>query len=167
MKDNVKTFLLAGITFGTVMGVFAGIVNNVYIGIISGVFLGTFFGFFIWVFVFIQNKKFKKSSSEIIGGKKIIMEGSANHFKGKESVGGWIWLNSDEVIFKSHNFNFQNHQIVIPLIQIAEVKPSLTLGLVPNGLKIITINGAVEKFVVNKRKVWVEKIKDAMLTSEK
>ena len=159
MKDNIKKILFAGIPFGITMGLFYGIISkNLYLGILTAVFLGAFFGFFIWLFVFIQSKKLKKSSLELTGGKGIIMEGEANHFKGKESVGGWICLTDNEIIFKSHNFNIQKHQTIIPLNQIAEVKTSLTLGFVPNGLQIITINGVVEKFVVNKRKTWIEKI---------
>ncbi len=167
MKDNIKTFLLAGISFGLIMGAFLDIVNNLYVGIISGVFLGAFFGFFIWLFVFIRSKKFKKNSYEITGGNEIIMEGVANHFKGKESVGGWICLTENEIIFKSHNFNIQKHQTIIPLNQIAEVKTSLTLGFVPNGLEIITVTDVVEKFVVNKRKIWVAQIRSTMLSIDK
>jgi len=164
MKDNIKKILFAGIPFGITMGAFYGIIaKNVCLGFLSAVLIGTFFGFFIWLFVFIQSKKFKKSSMEITGGKQIIMEDGANHFRGKESVGGWLCLTKDEIIFKSHNFNVQNHQTVIPLNQITDVKPSLTLGIVPNGLKI-TAKGNVEKFVVNTRKEWIQKINEAILS---
>lgn len=163
MKDSLKTFLLAGISFGTIMGVFVGITNTLLSGIIAGIILGALFGLIISAFVFIQSKKFKKSSPESIGDKDIIIEGVANHFKGVESVGGWLSLTTEELVFKSHNFNVQKHKSVIPLNQITEVKTSLTLGFVPNGLQIIT-NSSIEKFVVNKRKEWIQKINEAILS---
>lgn len=163
MKDNIKKILFAGIPFGIIMGTFYGIISNsIYLGIISGAFLGAFFGFFIWIFVFIQSRKFKKSSLISSAGKEIIMDGEANHFKGKESVGGWLYLYKDKIIFISHKFNIQNHQTIIALNQIIEVRTSLTLGFIPNGLQIMT-DSCVEKFVVNKRKEWVKKINAAIL----
>lgn len=161
MKDNIKTFLLAGIPFGITIGLFWGVMSNLSVGIISGIILGFLFGFIISIFVSIQSKKFKKSSSVIIGDGNIIMEGAANHFKGMESVGGWLCLTKQDIIFKSHNFNVQKHQTVIPLNQIDEVKSSLTLGFVPNGLQIMT-KDTVEKFVVNRRKEWIRKINEAI-----
>jgi hypothetical protein len=166
MKDSLKTFIVAGIPFGIIMGAFVGITNNPYAGIIAGIILGFLFGLSISAFVSIQSKKFKKSSSLITDDKNTIMEGVANHSKGAESVGGWLCLTEKEIVFKSHNFNIQKHKTVIPLNQITEVKTSLTLGFVPNGLQIIT-NSSVEKFVVNKRKDWVQKINAAILAQQK
>lgn len=81
----------------------------------------------------------------------------ANHFKGAEGVGGWLYLTKDELIFKSHNINIQNHKLAMPLNQIASVKTSFSLGFIPNGLQVVT-NDGVEKFVVFNRKEWVYKI---------
>lgn len=161
MKDNLKTILLAGIPFGITMGALWGFMTDFLTGVISGIILGFLFGFFISVFVSIQSKKFKKISSVIVADKDIIMEGAANHIKGVESVGGWLCLTREEMVFKSHNFNVQKHQTVIPLNQITEVTTSLTLSFVPNGLRIIT-NNSQEKFVVNRRKDWIRKIGDAI-----
>lgn len=161
MKENLKTFVFAGTPFGILMGAFVGIINNISVGIIAGAICGLLFGLFISAFVSIQSKSFKKNLSAISGDKEIVMNGGANHFKGNESVGGWLCLTKEELIFKSHNFNVQKHQTVIPLSQITDVKTSLTLGIVPNGLKIIA-NGDVEKFVVSKRKEWIKKINEAI-----
>jgi hypothetical protein len=46
----------------------------------------------------------------------------------------------------------------IALADITKLETSNTLGLVPNGMTVYTASGASEKFVVNKRKVWIEKI---------
>ncbi|EPY2283681.1 GRAM domain-containing protein [Clostridium sporogenes] len=101
-------------------------------------------------------------SSEVTNGKNVIMDGGANHFKGAESVGGWLYLTSEELIFKSHAFNVQKHETVIPLNQIVEAKAVSTLGFIPNGLHIIINSGTIEKFVVTNRKTWVKKINDGV-----
>ena len=46
----------------------------------------------------------------------------SQHFKGAESVGGWLYLTEDELIFISHNFNIQKHKIAIPLNQISALR---------------------------------------------
>lgn len=161
-NDFLKTFLSAGVPFGILMGLFAGITNGLYMGIFSGILLGLLFGIGISAFVQIQKKKFKKISADITKGKIIIMDGGANHFMGVEEVGGWLYLTSDEIIFRSHAFNVQAHQMIIPLEQIVNVKAVATLGFIPNGLQILINNGAVEKFVVNSRKKWIKKINDSI-----
>ena len=95
-------------------------------------------------------------------GKILIHQGGANHFKGIEAVGGKLYLYQDLLHFKSHEFNIQTHSLLIPLNEIKEVGFYNTLGLIPNGLKIIWGDGKTEKFVVQKRKLWREKINNAM-----
>lgn len=161
-KGFLKTFLSAGVPFGIIMGLYKGVLNGLYSGIIFGILTGILFGIAISIFLQYQKKNFKKISSDITKGKIIILEGGANHFKGAEAVGGWLYLTSDEIIFKSHAFNFQAHQTVIPLEQVVNVKTVATLGLIPNGLQIIINNGTIEKFVVNNRKKWIEKINNTI-----
>ena len=88
-----------------------------------------------------------------------IYEGAANHFIGIESVGGKLYLTKEALIFVSHKLNIQTHEMVIPIEEIASYALCNNLGFVPNGLTIYTKSGRSEKFVVNKRKVWVEKIR--------
>lgn len=91
-----------------------------------------------------------------------IYEGAANHFVGIESVGGKLYLTSTALIFISHGFNVQRHQTCIPLADITGIETSNSLGLVPNSFIVHTISGTKEKFVVNKRKVWMENIKSLL-----
>ena len=162
MKEYLKTLLIAGVPFGIIMSLFYSIVNGVNAGIIGGISSGLLFGLLVSVFVQSQKRKFKKVSSEITNGKDVIIDGGANHFIGKESVGGWLFLTKDEIIFKSHGFNFQRHQLTIGLNQISGVNAISTLGFVPNGLEIIALNGNNERFVVNNRRVWIKKINEAI-----
>lgn len=72
-------------------------------------------------------------------------------------MGGKLYLLTDRVQFKSHNFNIQNHSQTILLNDIKEIGFCYTLGIVPNGL-FITTNSGIEKYVVNNRKIWKDKI---------
>lgn len=88
----------------------------------------------------------------------VIYSGVANHFLNYESVGGKLYLVPDKLWFKSHKLNIQNHELLLDINEIEEVRFYNTWGLIPNGLEIKTTNGRVEKFVVYKRKTWKQEI---------
>jgi hypothetical protein len=58
--------------------------------------------------------------------------------------------------------NIQNHQLVLPLNKIHDVKPAKTAGLFWNGLTLITEQNKPERFVVENPDAWVEKIHQMM-----
>jgi hypothetical protein len=72
-------------------------------------------------------------------------------------VGGWLYLTTKRLYFRSHAFNNQNHELVIPLREITNAKRSWTAGIIPNGLTVETAKGR-ERFVVNGARSWVEAI---------
>lgn len=156
MKDLLKTFIISGLLFGIVIGTIVTIISNVWSGIVIGIILGTLFGLVISLFVFLQSKNFKKDLKSF-KDKNLIYDSGANHIVRLESVGGWLYLTDNELIFKSHNFNINNHTYSIPLNKIKDVKPFLTLGIIPNGIKVITYD-SVDKFVVYQRKEWIKHI---------
>lgn len=82
--------------------------------------------------------------------------GGANHFKNGEAVGGKLYLTEEDLIFKSHNLNLQNHELIIKRNTIKAIESCNTMWLVPNGLRIILANGSKERFVVNGRKKWLK-----------
>ena len=90
----------------------------------------------------------------------IIYEGAANHYAGIEGVGGKLYLTQNALVFISHKLNIQNHELVIPIVEIETFSLSNNLGFVPNGLTIHTKSGKNERFVVNRRKVWAEKMSE-------
>jgi hypothetical protein len=51
----------------------------------------------------------KKIIVDIADNEIIVKEGGANHFRGKEGVGGKLVLTDRRLIFKSHKFNIQNN----------------------------------------------------------
>ena len=48
--------------------------------------------------------------------------------------------------------------MTINIVEIDKIVFFNTLGLVPNGLRIVKINGDSEKFVVNERRQWKDEI---------
>lgn len=92
----------------------------------------------------------------------IIFEGEANHFMGKEGVGGWLFLTPEFLFFKSHQFNFQNHELTIPLEQIKSAAPCKLLNFT-TGLKVEKMNGTLETFAVNRNKEWAVNINNLIV----
>ncbi|MFH2143196.1 MAG: GRAM domain-containing protein [Bacteroidota bacterium] len=90
---------------------------------------------------------------ELIENENIELSQGANHFKGLEGVGGKLFITNKRIVFKSHSINLQNHELTIMYPEILSIELYNTLGIVPNGLKIITKSGKNEKFVVWKRKI--------------
>jgi len=88
---------------------------------------------------------------DLIENEKIEFAKGANHFKGIEGVGGKLFVTDKRIVFKSHSINIQNHELIIEYPDIQGVEFFNTLGVFPNGLKIIMVSGKQEKFVVWKR----------------
>lgn len=153
---EIKNSILAGIFFGVSMGIVFSLMYGSKYGIISGILSGLFFG--IAIYMFAKSKVVQSQTQlENIEEQKIIYLGGANHFVNTEAVGGKLYLLTDSLQFKAHNFNIQNHSQIILLNQIKEIGFYNTLCLVPNGL-FITTDTSTEKYVVNRRKVWKDKI---------
>lgn len=154
---EIKNALLAGLAFGILLGIFLGFLLDLKSAMIAGSISGLAFGAILYFFV---SSKMVKRQTQIdgAGNLTLIHSGGANHFKNGEAVGGKLYLLPDRLQFKSHSFNIQNHEHTIELTKIREVSFYNTLGLVPNGLAIITTDGHAEKFVVNGRKLWKEEI---------
>lgn len=166
MKEYFKTLLIAGVPFGIIMSIFTVLMSGTYYGVILGMGTGLVFGIILSTFTQIQTIRFKKLSPEIANGSPVIKDGGANHFVGKEAVGGWLILTPKEVIFKSHSFNVKDHKLTIPLNRISDITPVLTLGHVPNGILITTNDGCSERFVVHSRQVWIKNINKAVYEME-
>ena len=97
--------------------------------------------------------------SNVSDTSQIIYSGVANHWHGFNSRGGKLTLTPNALIFQGHGWNVQK---IIPLEQCANVATYNSLGIIPNGLRIVTTSGQEECFVVSGRKTWVEKIQKAI-----
>jgi hypothetical protein len=139
------------------IGALLGYLFGPWIGISGGVII-----LLALVYFFILPELKKQSQVENIDNKPIGYAGSANHFMNGEAMGGQLFLFDDRLEFKSHRLNIQEHTKVIDLKNIKEVNFYNSLGIVPNGLAIITTDGKREKFIVTKRQTWKQEIERAI-----
>ncbi|MBQ4537837.1 MAG: hypothetical protein II994_09525 [Lachnospiraceae bacterium] len=189
MDSCKKSAVKLGLFYGTVMGLFAGLLGlclfpglgclvfnqNVILGLILGVLLdmvaavlfGTACGL---IYGLIMANFLKKKAQEFAPVREafraqgcLFFDDVANHMMGKEGVGGWMFILTDSLYFKSHQQNVQVHEQRIPLVSIRRVTctKSGMRGMFSSGLDIELADGRVEKYVVNDRKIWMDKIAEA------
>lgn len=120
-------------------------------GLIAGLLFAT-------IMQYTAKKIFKKVIIETADSENIIKEGGANHFKGKEGVGGKLVLTDKRLIFKSHKFNIQNHQDNFDLRQVEKLQATKTLKFLENGLTLELVNNDRHKFIVDDPTDWIEQI---------
>lgn len=167
VSDIRKNAAISGTIFGIVMGAVFCLIGGAYSGIVVGIISAILFAISMGVVMRKLTRKFAESRAQIAGNQSVVMDGPANHFRGVESVGGWLFLTTEKLIFKSHSVNIQNHEWTVPLDEISEVSGIKTYGFIPNGLLVTTADGHRERFVVNHPKAWVGKIGEARSRLEK
>lgn len=101
-----------------------------------------------------SNKTLKKIQIELPEGEETVKEGGANHFRGKEAVGGKLVLTNNWLLFASHKLNIQNHIQELHLSAVASVEAYKISGFISTGLKLHLKSGEVEKYVVNEPAEW-------------
>ncbi len=127
--------------------------------IVTSAIGGLVFGLlFALTMQFMAKRLFNKILVETADDESIIKEGGANHFKGKEGVGGKLVLTDKRLIFKSHKFNIQNHQDTFDLEQIEKLQATTTLKFLKNGLILELKNNDSHKFIVDEPSDWIEKV---------
>jgi hypothetical protein len=126
------------------------IVSSLVSGVVSGVFFG-------WLIGPLTKSMLSNVKTTLLLNDKerIIHETPASHYKGVEAVGGKLVLTNERLIFKSHKFNIQNHQLSFLLTEIVKADPYKTLGLINNGLAFTTNDGTIEKFIVSNVEQWL------------
>lgn len=88
----------------------------------------------------------------------IIYSGAANYYRGWEAVGGKLTLYTDRLYFESHGIALQPEPHTIYLSEITGLEKKNAFGIIPNGIIVINKSGKRDRFVVNKREVWLAKI---------
>lgn len=167
-KIYIKSTLLFGMAIGIPLAVLRGIsfmtkgtasmLMVIATGILVGLMSGILFTFLLALFVKWQAKGFQKKREEMAKEYDIVYDDSANHFVGKEGVGGWLFLTTEHLFFQSHNFNVQNHELIIPLHAIKSVSVCRLLFIFDTGLIIERNNNRTEKFSVVNPVQWAEVI---------
>lgn len=165
-KIYIKSALLFGMAIGIPLTVLRGIsfmtkgtasmLMVISTGLLVGLLSGILFTFLIALFVKWQTIGFKKKREEMAKEYDIVYDDGANHFVGKEGVGGWLFLTMDHLFFQSHNFNVQNHELMIPLHAIKSVSVCKLLFIFDTGLIIERNNHKMEKFSVANPAKWAE-----------
>lgn len=158
--------LLCGLLFGVPMGIFYSFQSGRFaIGISAGIAAGVLFGVtFAWLmrtFAQRQTSRFHTQRPDF-GPETVAVEGPANHFKGLEGVGGYLWVTEVRVHFSSHSMNIQNHSWSTLLSDVVEVRAVKTFGLIDNGLSISLRSGENHRFVVNNSIRWAEVIRQRL-----
>jgi hypothetical protein len=91
----------------------------------------------------------------------IIRKGGASHKKGFEWVGGQLVLTNQRLIFRSHFFNIQRHEEIIPLEYIESIEP-IHSRLFSTEILICLRTGAKKNFYVRRRRHWIDEIERAV-----
>ena len=94
-----------------------------------------------------------------------VCSGPANAQRGMETVGGWLYLTSERLIFEAHGFNIQRGRTTISLRQVSGLERCWTclLGIVPlapSSILVRTLAGDAHRFVVCGREAWLADIGD-------
>lgn len=159
-----KTWITA-LTFGVPWIILMVVFNSIIKGEFTlGILVSTTIGGLVAGLLFALTMQYaakglvKKVVMNVADDEQIIKEGSANHFKGREGVGGKLVLTNRRLIFKSHQFNMQNHQQTFNLDQIEGVRTTKTLKILENGLTLDLVNNVSHKFIVDEPTDWVDKI---------
>jgi len=157
--------LMTGVPYGLIMGVFFSRGNGWAIGLPIGLIAGVFFGvLFTLAIRWFSNRQIKRCEEKRpdLGNESIQLEGPANLFRGKEGVGGYLWLTESRLLFQSHRFNVQSGPWETPVSEVASAEPTKTLGFLDNGLQVKLSNGDSVRFVVNKNRFWADAIREVM-----
>jgi hypothetical protein len=166
-KNKIKSGLYFGIVM-TIIFIFQNLqqhdnltTKNIVITIVSGLLGGAVAGLlFGWLMGLFANSKLLTQGTKIdtAANEIIVFETGANHFKGAEGVGGKLYLTNERLVFKSHKFNIQNHELSISLSDVDKVDRYKTLGIANNGLAVTTIHNTIEKFVVQQPEEWYNQL---------
>jgi uncharacterized protein (TIGR02996 family) len=94
-----------------------------------------------------------------------IKDGAANLQRGIETVGGWLYLTNQRLVFESHAFNVQTGATVIPLASITGTRLSWTqflnrIPVFPNSMAVATTEGREYRFVLFGRQQWLDAIEE-------
>ncbi len=81
---------------------------------------------------------------------------NANYFCGAEAVSGTITFDDLGFVFKSNGANTQTGEPRIEYLAIKDLQKVNTLGIVPNGMLILTNDNIEHKFVISGREKVIQ-----------
>ncbi|PQO33345.1 hypothetical protein C5Y96_10865 [Blastopirellula marina] len=173
MKTAIQIGVPSGVMFGAIWVlvmspglIFLGVMGYVLLALALAAFLFVItafpFGFAMGFFGEYQQRRFL-AMKLVPDDESLLYQGGANHFVGFEGVGGWLYLTDKMLRFKSHELNFQPHELAIPLSDITKIDPTRMAGIFPNGVLVNTKEGQPERFVVSGPSFWISAITKAKM----
>lgn len=162
-NSGIKNFCLSFVLFSLPFGlVCMFLFQNLQKGMILGGLAGLLYAVGISVFCAVIGKRMKGLRSKLEEESRILYDGGANHWMGKEAVGGWLFLLEDDVYFVSHNMNLQVNECRIPYQEIQSIRK----GRNPRSICLELKSGRQEEFVVNHGRIWREIISKQLWLSK-
>lgn len=156
MMRFLKITLFAGLPFGLFMSILPSLMWGETMGLIFGLLTGLLFGASLAIFIIGLKTHFVQKGPDL-EGERILKQGPANHVRGSEAVGGWLYLTDRRLLFRPHRFNIQRDEASFPLEEVLQAQPCLTAWVIPNGLRLVTAQRS-ERFVVEGRRAWSKEI---------
>jgi hypothetical protein len=106
----------------------------------------------------------RERSIHALDGQDVVIDGPANLQRGWESVGGWLALSSDWLVFTSHRFNWQVGRVLIPtsMIRRAYLCRIWLFGVLPvfpKSMAVETKTGRVYRFIVFYNLNWIDALR--------
>lgn len=145
IKNFFIMWFLYSVLFALGFGFFRQNFNKVFSVSLGGGFL---FALICFVFILSVYEKTEKVKKNMLENGQCVLCDVANHLVEGEAVGGSFFLTETELYFKSHNYNLQIHELIIPYSEIS----SVSRGKIFRSICIKTKGGNTEYFVVNNRK---------------
>ncbi|MFP4090426.1 MAG: hypothetical protein ACLFUB_18915 [Cyclobacteriaceae bacterium] len=125
--------------------------------LLEGLLTSIFFVLIFWTSMhWLARYLNRKLSFEFPPGETACFESGANLRRGREAVGGKLFLSDQRLVFISHQYNVQRDPLEIERDRIAQVVPHKSLGFISNGLQLKTTEGRVYHFVVDQQDKWLK-----------
>ena len=160
MKPELKTFFLTGGFFAFFMFFcFWFTSKNIYAAAVTASIAGLVFALSMRCCGTVIQRRFEACTPPPDTDETILHSSPANHMRGLEGVGGFLYLTSHRLLFRPHSFNIQKEELSVPLSTIGTVSFSKkTWGLLSNRLTVTDNSASQYAFIVYYPKVWVEKL---------
>ena len=158
-KDGIKNFCLSFVLFSLPFRFVCTILfQSLRKGMVLGCLAGLLYAVGISVFCAVTGKRMEVLKSKLEKESRILYDGGANHWVGKEAVGGWLFLLEEDVYFVSHKMNLQTHECKIPYQEIRSIRK----GRKPRSICLELKSGQQEEFVVNHGRIWRDIISEQL-----
>ena len=160
MSRVFRTTLVTGLPAGAVVALLFWSTTEEWWAAAVGVLVGLLLGLFL-AGLMARNRSRMERAAPSFDGERLLRSGPANHSRGIESVGGWLYLTTRRLEFRPHAANIDIDPFTLELSKRVQAETRLTLGVIPNGL-LVRHPGGAEEFVVEGNREWVTAIEEAV-----